>query len=328
MVINKIKDFIKHHRLINKDDRIVVGVSGGPDSVALLYILNSLRKEFHLSLHVAHLNHMLRPDSSREEKFVEDLALSLGLPYSCTSINVKELSRFGSVEDIGRKVRLAYLFKVARDLKTKKIALGHNFDDQAETILMRILRGAGLYGLIGILPKREIFGFTIIRPLLCLMRREIISYLKRRKLKFCQDYTNLEDMYLRNRIRHHLLPLLEREYNKNIRKVLVNMSESIGYDYEYLLRLTRKIFLKKEIIYKRRIKFNLKEFLKLEPAIQRMLIRLSIKQIKGDLRKFDFRHIREIEDLLYQRPLNSIVDLPYHISVVKTKDNLSIYQRN
>ncbi|MCM8791655.1 MAG: tRNA lysidine(34) synthetase TilS [Candidatus Omnitrophica bacterium] len=328
MIIKKVKEFIQDYRLIEKNDRIVVGVSGGADSVALIYILNRLKREMGFYLHIAHLDHMLRLDSSKDKEFVENLAKKLNLPFSSASINIKELAHYSSIEQIARNVRLAFLFKVAKDIKAKKIALGHNFDDQAETVLMRILRGAGLYGLCGILPKRGIYGFTIIRPLLGLRRKEIENYLKKKKLKFCQDYTNLKDIYFRNRIRHHLLPLLENRYNKNIRRVLVNMAESIGYDYEYLLRSSQKAFSKKARVYgRKRIVFNLKEFLNLDTALQRMLIRVSVKRIKGDLRHLEFRHIREIEDLLYKRPHNSVVDLPKGVFIIKTNKSISIMKR-
>jgi tRNA(Ile)-lysidine synthase len=324
MILKKFKKFIQDYNLVEKNDKIVVGVSGGPDSVALLYLLNSLKKELPLTLHIAHLDHMLRKDSYRDVEFVKKLSQRLNIPITVAKINVKELAKKGSIEEISRNVRLEFLFKVAKDIKANKIALGHNFDDQAETVLMRILRGSGLYGLCGILPKRNLYGFTIIRPLLGITRREIDAYLKRRKIKTRQDYTNLKGIYLRNRIRNRLLPLLEKEYNKNIKSILVNMAESIGYDYEYLLKLSQKTFFKKADILRKRIVFNLKEFLNLEPALQRMLIRLSIEKLKGNLRRFEFRHIKEIEDLLVWRPANSIVDLPQGISVIKTKNKLII----
>jgi len=327
MIVKKFKKFIEDYNLVEKNDKIVVGVSGGPDSVALLYLLNSLKKELSFSLHIAHLDHSLRKDSYKDVEFVKELSQRLNLPITIAQINIKELAKKGSIEEIARNARLGFLFKVSKDIKAKKIALGHNLDDQAETVLMRILRGTGLYGLCGILPKRNLYGFTIIRPLLGITRREIDAYLKKRKIKTRQDYTNLKDIYLRNRIRHKLLPLLEKQYNKNIKNILANMAESIGYDYDYLLKLSQKTFLKKANILRKKIVFNFKEFLKLEPALQRMLIRLSIYRLKGNLRRFEFRHIKEIEDLIFKRPTNSIVDLPQGISITKTKSKLVISSR-
>ncbi len=321
MILEKVKNTIKRYRLIDKRDKVVVGVSGGPDSVALLYLLNSLSKELKISLHIAHLDHMLRKESYRDAEFVKKLAEKLNLPITTGEINIKELARKGSLEEIARNARLGFFFKVAKDIKAKKIALGHNLDDQAETVLMRILRGAGLSGLSGILPKRELAGLEIIRPLIEVRRRDIDAFLKRKKIRPCTDASNLEDIYFRNRIRNKLLPLLKRQYNQNIKEILSNMAQSVALDYDYLSRLAHQAM--------RRIgaKINLKKFLRLHPAMQRMLLRLAISKVKGDTRRINFQHIKELEDLISNRPVNSIVDLPKGVSVVKRKKSLSFYRR-
>lgn len=321
MILEKVKNTIRKYNLINKNDKIVVGVSGGPDSVVLLYLLNYLKKDFKLNLQIAHLDHMLRRDSRQDREFVESLAAKLKLPITCGQINVKKLARRGSLEEIARNVRLEFLFKVAKQIKAKKIALGHNFDDQAETVLMRILRGTGIYGLSGILPKRKISGFEIIRPLVEVKRKEIESFLKKRRIKACLDASNLENIYLRNRIRNKLLPLLEKEYNKNIKEVLSNFSQSAGYDYDYLNQVAKQ----KLNGLGNRIKLD--KFLKFHPAIQRLILRSSIARAKGDIRRITFQHIREIEDLILNRPANSIVDLPKGVSVVKKGNFISFYRR-
>ena len=321
MILDKAREAIKKNRLIVKNDKIVIGISGGPDSVALLYLLNSLKKELKLTLHIAHLDHMLRKESHRDKAFVERLAKRLKIPITTGQINVKGLARLGSLEEIARNARLGFLFKVAKDIKAKKIALGHNLDDQAETVLMRILRGTGLSGLTGIFPKREIADFQIIRPLIEVRRREIEAFLKKKKIKPRLDTSNLKDIYFRNRIRNRLLPLLEREYNQNIKGVLSNMAESVGCDYDCLNRLAYKAMKRMGA------KINLKKFLKLHPAIQRMVLRLTITRVKGDTRRITFQHIKELEDLILNRPVNSVVDLPKGVSVIKEKKYLSFYRR-
>ena len=321
MILDKAREAIKKNRLIVKNDKIVIGISGGPDSVALLYLLNSLKKELKLTLHIAHLDHMLRKESHRDKAFVERLAKRLKIPITTGQINVKGLARLGSLEEIARNARLGFLFKVAKDIKAKKIALGHNLDDQAETVLMRILRGTGLSGLTGIFPKREIADFQIIRPLIEVRRREIEAFLKKKKIKPRLDTSNLKDIYFRNRIRNRLLPLLEREYNQNIKGVLSNMAESVGCDYDCLNRLAYKAMKRMGA------KINLKKFLKLHPAIQRMVLRLTITIVKGDTRRITFQHIKELEDLILNRPVNSVVDLPKGVSVIKEKKYLSFYRR-
>lgn len=329
MILEKVKNTIKRYRLIDKHDKVVVGVSGGPDSVALLYLLNNLSKELKISLHIAHLDHMLRKESHRDAEFVKKLAEKLNLPITSGEINVKELAispaqagrKNGSLEEIARNARLGFFFKVAKDIKAKKIALGHNLDDQAETVLMRILRGAGLSGLSGILPKRKIAGLEIIRPLIEVRRRDIDAFLRRKKIRPCMDASNLEDIYFRNRIRNKLLPLLKRQYNQNIKEILSNMAQSVALDYDYLSRLAHQAM--------RRMgsRINLKKFLRLHPAMQRMLLRLAISKVKGDTRRINFQHIKELGDLISNRPVNSIVDLPKGVSVVKRKKFLSFYRR-
>ena len=321
MVIEKVRKTVKKYSLFKNGDTIVIGVSGGPDSLTLLYVLAALKKEFNLKLHVAHLDHMLRSDSGQDRKFVEIVALKLNLPVTSASINIKKTAKKGSLEEICRNVRLGFLFKVAEDIKANRIALGHNLDDQAETVLMRLLRGSGLYGLAGILPKKEICGFTIIRPLIEVKRKEIEDYLKRKKLIPRLDPTNSQDIYLRNKIRNKLLPALEKDYNCNIREVLSHTAESIANDYDYLNRIS--------IVAAQRLgaNINLKKFFRLHPAVQRMVLRRQIFQLKGNTRRIDFRHIQEIEELILDRPVNSIVDLPGNIRVKKTKQSLQFIRK-
>jgi tRNA(Ile)-lysidine synthase len=316
MFIEKVKKTVKKYGLFKDKDIIVIGVSGGPDSLVLLNVLTKLKKEFHLKLHVAHLDHMLRNDSGRDRKFVETVARKLNLPFSGASINVKAIAQKGSLEEICRNVRLGFLFKVAKNVKANKIALGHNLDDQAETVLMRLLRGSGLFGLSGILPKKELYGFTIIRPLIEVKRKEIDVYLKRKKLVPRLDPTNSQDVYFRNKIRLKLLPALEKDYNPNIKEILSHTAESIANDYDFINQVSV------QAAKKLGDKINLKKFSRLHPSVQRMVLRQHISRLKGSTRRIDFRHIREIEDLIFNRPINSIVDLPGSIRVKKTKQSL------
>jgi tRNA(Ile)-lysidine synthase len=317
MLLSEIRETVKKFNLIDKNDRILIGVSGGPDSVALLHLLNSLRKELNLDLRIAHLDHKLRKGSGRDLEFVRRLGKKLGLPVITAKTDI---SRRGSIEQNARDARLTFFFKTAKKIGAKKIALGHNRDDQAETVLMRMIRGAGLYGLNAILIKKEMKGFTIIRPLLRTPRKEIEAYLVKRKIKFCLDLSNSQDRYFRNKIRNKLLPLLESGYNKNIREVLSNMAESVGADYDYLnLSAIR-------VMKGAGKSLNLDKIIKLHPAIQRIILRMNIARLKGDTRRVTFRHMREIEDLILNRPANSIVNLPKGICIIKHKKTLLFYR--
>lgn len=321
MLPDKVKATIKKYNLIARNDKVLVAVSGGPDSVTLLYLLNGLKKEFNLSLHAAHLDHMLRKDSRQDAEFVRRLAQNLKIPVTLTRVNVKKIAPKGSLEEVARNARLGFLFNTASDIKADKIALGHSLDDQAETVLMRILRGTGLYGLSAILPKRNIAGFWVIRPLIETSRKDIEAFLRRRKIRPCQDASNLKYIYLRNKIRHQLLPLLEKRYNKNIKEILGNIAESAGLDYDYLYAKALAVMKN----FNRKV--SLEKFLKLHPAIQRLVIRQNIAGLKGNTRRLTFQHIREIEDLILNRPVNSVVDLPKGVSVIKKKNYLCFYNR-
>ncbi|MDP1853832.1 MAG: tRNA lysidine(34) synthetase TilS [Candidatus Omnitrophota bacterium] len=320
---------IKKYRLIDKNDSIVIALSGGPDSVCLLYLLNFFKKEFRLRLTCAHLDHMLRgKDSLRDLLFAQRLSEKLKIPFYYKQIDVKKIKVNASLEETARKARQDFLFKVAAKTKSSKIALGHTKDDQAETILMRLLRGAGLYGLSAILPKRKISKYILIRPVIEANKIEILRYLKTKKIPYRIDHTNKEDSYFRNRIRNRLIPELIK-YNKNIVDILASTAQSISLDYEYIKNMAQNRL--NRIITSRNsgpINLETKEFLKLHAALRRIALRLSIEKIKGDLRGIDYRHVYELEDLIENRKTGSIVDLPGGISVLKTAGLIKLYFRH
>jgi tRNA(Ile)-lysidine synthase len=325
-LIDKVRQTIRQYKLINKAEKIVIGVSGGPDSLALLYVLKALQKEWRAALHIAHLNHMLRGrESQGDAEFVVRLAQKLNIPVTMRKINLAGLKQGGSAEEIARKARLEFLFAVARKNKAHKIALGHNSDDQAETVLMRVIRGSGLLGLSGILPKRKINNFIIIRPLIEIPRREITNFLKAKKIKPRIDATNSEEIYFRNRIRHKLLPELRR-YNPNIRQVLANTAQNIAADYDYLLETSRRAFANLRTG-KGKVKLSIVKFLKLHPALQNIVLRLAYSELKGDTRRLTYQHIKEVKDLIYSRPCGAIVDLPSSIFVIKNHRYFSFKQK-
>ena len=320
--LDAVRQTVKRYGLIKQKETVIVGVSGGPDSVALLYALYSLRDEFKIKLHVVHVDHMLRKDSALDAFFVESLCRKLLLPVSVVKVNVKALIEYGgSTEEIARNVRLSALFNTAKKKHCHTIALGHNFDDQAETVLMRIIRGAGLYGLSGILPCRDFSGYTIIRPLIGVRRREIESFLRKKKIRARTDQTNRSEEYFRNKVRLSLIPMLERAYNPNIKKVLCNMAEHIGFDYDYLFKTASRnpLALSRSI--------NLEKFARLHPSLRNLIIRMHIERLQHDMRRITFTHIQEINDLILNRPSGSIVDLPRGISVIKKRKILLFFRR-
>src|SRR6516165_2210826 len=207
----------------------VVAVSGGPDSVALLRLLLVLHKSGSIgTLTVAHLNHQLRDAASDvDEDFVRCLATNLGLPFRGQRINVAELARARgeNLEGTARQVRYDWLTEIARREGARWVATGHTADDQAETVLHRLVRGTGLQGLSGIPPSRELApGIELIRPLLNTTRAEVLSYLKDIRQSFCTDASNTDLSFTRNRIRQELLPALARDFNPEIVSVLCRLT--------------------------------------------------------------------------------------------------------
>ena len=328
-IIDKVKKTIGRNTLLNQGDHIIVGVSGGPDSMALLHILDKLRYEFALKLSVVHVNHQLRKGADADERFVQKACRSLQIPCTTIQLNLDGPKTKGSLEEIAREKRLESLFQIAKRKKADSIALAQHRDDLAETVLMRILRGTGLLGLQGILPKREISGHTVIRPFIDVTRKEIESFLKKSHVKFRTDPTNKQTRFFRNKVRLQLLPLLKKEYQANITEVLAHLSNTVNMDYDFmesqsqaaLSRLTKKPLKKNEL------KLSLPALLKLHPGLQRMVLRLALRQLQGNLRRLTLTHLKEIEDLMRNRPVGSIVHLPSKTEARKVKLALVLSRR-
>lgn len=331
MILEKVQRTIEKFDMLECKDRVIVAVSGGPDSVALLYLLNKLKRDWHLYLHIAHLNHMLRKDEARGDlEFVMSLAKKLKYPVTCESMDVKDFAQSArlSCEEAARKLRYDFLLKVAKENKARKVALGHNWDDQAETVLMRFLRGSGISGLRGIPAKRELGNCLIIRPLIETRRNQILHFLSAKNISYRTDCSNLENLYFRNKVRNQLLPLLEKDFNSNIKEMLVNFSENVSVDFDFLELEGQDKFRAIRIgVNRKDVALHTKKFSSLHKAIQKLIARLAIKQLKGDIRRIEYRHWKELEDLLEKRPLNSIVDLPDGVSVVKQRERLVFYKR-
>ncbi|HUJ17812.1 MAG TPA: tRNA lysidine(34) synthetase TilS [Nitrospirota bacterium] len=218
MLLLNVQDTIRKYGLLDPGDRVVVAVSGGPDSVCLLAILHTMAKNLGLSLHVAHLDHMFRGEESAEEaQFVADLSKKLGIPSTSERFDVPAFCRERglSAQEGARKVRYGFLEQVAHDTGASRIATGHTADDQAETFLLRLLRGAGVSGLSSIPPRRGM----IIRPLIEITRDQVLDYLRENSLGFRTDPSNAKPVYTRNRVRMDVIPVL-RQFNPRIVETL------------------------------------------------------------------------------------------------------------
>ena len=226
--------------MLEEGDTVLVALSGGPDSVCMLHILNELRSEFSLGLCVAHFNHKLRPEAALEDaEFARETAKKLGLAYVTSSADVRGFAEEQklSIEDAARRMRYDFLCRSALSLGANKVAVGHNADDQAETVLMRLIRGSGPQGLAGIPPTRRLGagdGLLIIRPLINVWRLDIMRYLSKNRLKFRTDETNESPEYLRNRIRLDLIPKLENEYNPQIKRRLASAASTLAAENDFM----------------------------------------------------------------------------------------------
>lgn len=285
---------LAHYDMLSPGDRVLAAVSGGPDSVALLHFLRRIGPEAGIALHVAHLHHGLRgKDADDDAEFVRSLAQRLGLPASLGAADTLSLKaeQGGSVQEAARRARYAFLEATARSAGANKIALGHNEDDQAETILLNLLRGTGPKGLTGMPPVR----LPYIRPLIETSRAEILAYCEREGLAFREDPSNLKTDYLRNRIRHKLLPLLESEYHPGVRRSLLRLARLLSDDAsiaeeaaELSWRDTVSSHTGERTIFSRPV------FEALPAALQRRLLRKAIEAASGDLMGVSFGTIEGI----------------------------------
>ncbi|MCL1808764.1 MAG: tRNA lysidine(34) synthetase TilS [Clostridiales bacterium] len=240
-----VKNTIEKNELLDKGDHVIVGLSGGPDSVCLFSVMLELKEEYRLGLQAVHVNHMLRPgDADRDQEFVLSICRKAGVPCKAVACDCAKIAKEQGVtdEEAGRNIRYGAFYDAAKELIDKgipadkvKIAVAQNKNDQAETMLMRIVRGTGVNGLSGIGYKRKgEHGTWVIRPLLDLGRPEIESYCKEKSLKPCIDHTNQQPVYTRNRIRLKLLPYLSANFNENIVDALARLSASAKEDNDYL----------------------------------------------------------------------------------------------
>jgi tRNA(Ile)-lysidine synthase len=311
-------------RLLNRGDHVLVGVSGGPDSVALLHLLAELRGSLGFRLSIVHVDHQLRPDSGEDARFVQQLAASLGLNAAVISRRVELQGRHRglSLEDAARRIRYDAFLDAARRLQAGRLALAHTADDQAETVIMRMIRGAGPAGLSAIPLIRSLGELTVIRPLLHVSRHDVLAYLRQRRLAFRQDPSNADPRFLRNRIRSELLPMLERAYNPQIRGQLRQLADQCRAETAFLQQTALRYWKRLAKCRDGQVVIRLRGFLRLPTVLQQHLFRLVIQRIQGDLAGFEFRHWLEIEELATARPLNSIVDLPGELQCVRERDEL------
>jgi tRNA(Ile)-lysidine synthase len=303
--------------LIVSGDKVLVGVSGGADSISLLHVLHRFSKTQNYSLIVAHINHMARgKDSDADAGFVESVAKKLKIPFYLKKFDVKieRLKLKTSFQDAARIIRYQFFEETLQSVGGNRIALGHTADDQIETILINIVRGTGLKGLAGIPQVRD----CIIRPFLEFYRKDLEMYLKENDISFREDSSNADKKYLRNRIRQELIPYLET-YNPGIKKCLKEMSGIARGDDSLLSQMTKDIFKKKLVNKKdneKNIIWDIEDFQSYQIALRQRLVREIFCHITGDMQAITAHHVQQIINLFNFPKAGKVLNIPRGVCVI------------
>jgi tRNA(Ile)-lysidine synthase len=307
--------FIKEEHLISRRQKLVVAVSGGPDSVCLLHIMVKLQKELDIKLHVAHLNHQLRgADSEADARYVAELAHSLDIPATVERHDVKShrSRRHISLEEAAREVRYTFLAQVTRAVGAERVAVGHTADDHVETILMHLIRGSGTRGLKGLQPlsrwQSSGESLSVIRPLLPLSREETAAYCQQYRLSPCIDKTNTSMVPFRNRIRHELLPQLQ-SYNPQVAEALLRTARIAADELDFIDKEVARVWPRIVRKQENAVVLDRQSFLRLPPALKRHLLRYAIEELLGNLKDIEARHIEEVMAIL-SKPAGKKLCLP------------------
>lgn len=299
--------------MLEPSDRVIVAVSGGADSVCLLNCLLELAPEYELKLLAAHFNHNLRgAESDDDQKFVEDLCFRFGVELRTGSAYMREISRSrkGSLEELCRESRYEFLLTIMRDSGYGKIALGHNLDDQAETVLMNVIRGAGIEGLKGMDPVRN----CCIRPLIEATRAEIMEHLAQKKIPFRKDSSNENNSFRRNSIRNSLIPEIKSKYNPSVTVALGRLAAVARKENAFMDKLAR------EALNRLQPRINVDEFLGCDEAIQNRMIKMALEDLSPVRGGISHEHITAVLDIMRGNNPGASASLPYGISVRREYD--------
>ena len=314
-------------------EKILVALSGGPDSVALFHILAQAAPVLGFELGAAHVNHGYRGQAADgDQAFSRDLARDLGIPFFTQSCDVAAQAKAAgiSLEEAGRQARYAFFSTLVADQGFTRIATGHHRDDNVEQVLMNLLRGSGLDGLAGIPALQTgLCEAPVIRPLLSLSKGDLLDLLSEINQDFCRDATNADTAHRRNALRHHLIPLLEERYNPRIREGLDRLSQMATQESDFLDREAEKIFNAQtcspegsDVILK------LQGLTDCHPALLPRVLRLGLRRVKSDLKRISHTHIRDMVTLMAEAQPGKHLDLPGRIRVYRERERVVIRQES
>ena len=326
----KVKTFMEQHAMISPGERVIAGVSGGADSVCLLFVLLRFMEEIPFSLHVVHVNHGIRREAPEDAAYVKLLCDRYQIPFTLIEENVRERAarEKRSEEEMGRLVRYEAFERVRLETGAHRIAVAHNSNDRAETMLFHLFRGSGLSGLCGIRPVRD----RIIRPILCLERAEIERYLEEKGVDWCQDMTNEADDYTRNRIRHHILPYAEEQVVQGSVTHMSRTAAMLLETEEMLERMTAQA--RQETVRSERGEAAAEEYIldcgkftALEPVIGKRLLYTLLKELSPSGKDIAFVHIEDVMELC-GREGNRYLCLPYGIIAGRQYAEVRLCRKN
>ncbi len=318
-IAQKVRKYCESQGMLDREDKILVGVSGGADSVCLLFLLREMRKYFRLQLRVVHVNHGIREEAQEDADFVKGLCHEMNVPFLQENVDVPALAKNKglSEEEAGRVARYQIFETLAKkwqkDGETVKIALAHHAGDRAETLLFHLFRGTGIKGMGSIPPVREtqVQGVLVIRPLLCLEREEIEFYLGRLGISYCQDRTNSEETYARNRIRHHVIPYAEKEISRGTVRHLNQAAEMLAETESYLAEETRKA-MEACVVSGMSHGVNAEKFLEFPELIQKRILMELLRAASPKRRDLEAVHVQAVLGL-FRGESGKSVDLPFGI---------------
>ena len=326
----KVLETIRKYNLIEDGDKIVLGVSGGPDSICMLDNLREVKEEqiIEFEIYVAHINHMIREEAIDDEKYVQEYCKKYNIECFVKRADVQKIASEKKIgtEEAGRKVRYDFFEEVLQKTESNKIAIAHNKNDKIETIIMHLLRGSGLSGLKGIEPIRD---NKYIRPLLECERTEIEQYCEDKKLNPRIDKTNFENEYKRNKIRNIVIQYIKKEFNQNIIQTLSRLSDLAADESNYIELQTQKAFEKILIAKeKEQITLNLKEFNKQDKVIKNRLILYTAKELMGSTQGIEKIHIEDIIKLCQNNVGNKFLTPNKNLKVLVKDKKIFFIKQN
>lgn len=322
----KVLKTIKKFNLIQNGDKLVLGVSGGPDSICMLDILNNIRNDNMYNLNyeivVAHINHMIREEAKQDEIFVKDFCKKINVEFYSKSIDVQKIANNNKIgtEEAGRKVRYDFFDEILQKTNSNKIAIAHNKNDKVETIIMNVLRGSGITGLRGIEPIKS---NKYIRPLIECERNDIENYCKINKIEPRIDKTNFENIYSRNKTRNVVIPYIKQEFNPNIIQTIDRLSDLVKEEDDYLQMVVEKVY--KELIIKEssnELILNLKKFNQQEKVIKSRILLYTISRLLGSTNGIERIHIEDIIKLCSNNIGNKYLTPNKNIKILVKNHNI------